>query len=76
MRELVHFLVSALVEDPGAVTVEETVEDGEVMLDVHVAEDDMGRVIGRNGRVVAALRVVARAAATGEGRHVTVEIVD
>lgn len=76
MRELVHFLVRSLVFDPEAVEVEEIDEGGDTTLEVHVAEDDMGRVIGRNGRVAAALRVVARAAAANHDRRVTVDIVD
>jgi uncharacterized protein len=76
MRELVEFLVRALVEDPGAVQVEELEEDGDVVLEVTVAPDDLGRVIGRGGRIANALRSVARAAATKEERRVLVEILE
>jgi uncharacterized protein len=76
MRELVEFLVRALVEDPGAVQVEELEEDGDVVLAVTVAPDDLGRVIGRGGRIANALRSVARAAATKEERRVLVEILE
>ena len=77
MRDLVEFLVRALVEDPDAVRVDELEEDGSVLLEVHVAADDLGRVIGRDGRVANAIRTLAKAAATahGEGR-VLVEIVE
>ena len=76
MRELVEFLVRALVEDPGAVRVEEIEENGDVVLEVSVADDDLGRVIGRGGRIANALRTIARAAATKEDCRVIVEIVE
>jgi predicted RNA-binding protein YlqC (UPF0109 family) len=76
MRELVEFLARALVDDPDAVRVEELEEDGEVVLEIHVAADDLGRVIGRNGRVANAIRTVAKAAATREDRRVLVEIIE
>jgi predicted RNA-binding protein YlqC (UPF0109 family) len=76
MRELVEFLARALVDDPDAVRVDELEEDGEVILEIHVAADDLGRVIGRNGRVANAIRTVAKAAATREDRRVLVEIIE
>jgi predicted RNA-binding protein YlqC (UPF0109 family) len=76
MRELVEFLARALVDDPDAVRVDEVSEDGEVVLEIHVAPDDLGRVIGRNGRVANAIRTVAKAAATREDRRVLVEIIE
>jgi predicted RNA-binding protein YlqC (UPF0109 family) len=76
MRELVEFLARALVADPDAVRVEELDDDGDTVLEVHVAPDDLGRVIGRNGRVANAIRTVAKAAATREDRRVLVEIVE
>ena len=76
MRELVEFLVRSLVEDPESVRVEE-IDDGEgTVLEVHVAGDDLGRVIGREGRVANAIRTIAKAAATREGGRVMVEIVE
>ena len=76
MRELVEFLARALVDDPDAVGVEELEEDGDLVLEVRVAEDDLGRVIGRGGRVANAIRTVAKAAATREDRRVIVDILD
>jgi uncharacterized protein len=76
MRKLVEYLVRALVEDPDAVQVEELEENGYVVLAVTVAEDDLGRVIGRGGRIANAIRTVARAAATKEERRVLVEILE
>jgi predicted RNA-binding protein YlqC (UPF0109 family) len=76
MRELVEFLARALVEEPDAVEVEELEENGDIVLEVTVADDDLGRVIGRGGRVANALRTVAKAAATRAERRVIVEILD
>ena len=77
MRDLVEFLVKSLVSDPDAVRVEETDENGDILIEVRVAQEDLGRVIGREGRVANAIRTVAKAAATArdEGR-VMVEIVE
>jgi predicted RNA-binding protein YlqC (UPF0109 family) len=77
MRELLEFLARSLVADPGAVSVTEVEEiDGEVVLELEVAEDDLGRVIGRGGRVANALRSVMKAAATREDKRVVVDILD
>ncbi len=76
MRELVEFLARALVADPDSVRVDELEENGEVVLEIRVAPDDLGRVIGRSGRVANAIRAVAKAAATHEERRVLVEIVE
>ena len=77
MRDLVEFLVRALVSDPDSVRVEEVADDGEVVIEVRVADDDLGRVIGREGRVANAIRTIAKAAATSEGGgRVMVEIVE
>ncbi len=76
MRELVELLCRALVDDPDAVRVEERDEDGEVVLEVAVGGGEIGRLIGRGGRVANAIRTVARAAATRERRRVLVEFVE
>ena len=77
MRELLDFLARSLVEIPDAVEVSEVEEiDGEVVLELEVAEDDLGRVIGRGGRVANALRSVMKAAATREEKRVVVDILD
>jgi predicted RNA-binding protein YlqC (UPF0109 family) len=76
MRDLVEYLARALVEDPDAVRVDEVDDGGEVVLEVRVAPDDLGRVIGRSGRVANAIRTIAKAAATHEDRRVLVEIVE
>ena len=64
----VEFLVRALVDDPDDVEVEEVEEDGDLVLEVSVAEDDLGRVIGRGGRIANAIRTVAKAAAVRDRR--------
>ena len=77
MRELLDFLARSLVADPDAVVVNEVEEiDGEVVLELEVADDDLGRVIGRVGRVANALRSVMKAAATREEKRVVVDILD
>jgi predicted RNA-binding protein YlqC (UPF0109 family) len=76
MRELVEFLVRSLVEDPEAVKVEEFDEDGDLVLEVTVADDDLGRVIGRGGRIANAIRAVARAIGTRDEHRVIVDILD
>jgi len=76
MRELVEFLVRALVEKPDEVEVEEFEEDGDLVLEVSVADDDLGRVIGRGGRIANAIRTVARAAGARDDRRVIVDILD
>lgn len=76
MTELLEFLVKALVEDPGAVVVEELEEDGDLIYEITVAEDDLGRVIGKGGRVANAIRTIAKAAAVRLDRRVIVDILD
>jgi uncharacterized protein len=76
MRELVEFLVRALVADPDSVRVEEIADGGDTVLEVHVATDDLGRVIGREGRVANAVRTITKAAATPAHGRVMVEIVE
>ena len=76
MRDLVEFLVRALVENPEAVEVEQFEEDGDLVLEVTVADDDLGRVIGRGGRIANAIRTVARAAGARDDRRVIVDILD
>jgi uncharacterized protein len=77
MRDLLDFLTRSLVENPDQVQVTEAEEiDGEVVLEVEVADEDLGRVIGRGGRVANALRSVMKAAATREDKRVVVDILD
>ncbi|HEY0392675.1 MAG TPA: KH domain-containing protein [Solirubrobacterales bacterium] len=76
MTELLEFLVRSLVEDPAAVVVEEMEEDGDLVYEITVAEDDLGRVIGKGGRVANAIRTIAKAAAVRLDRRVIVDILD
>jgi predicted RNA-binding protein YlqC (UPF0109 family) len=76
-KRLLEYLAEGLVEEPEEVSVTEAETDsGTVVLELSVAPDDYGRVIGRAGRTAHALRTVVKAAATGEGCHVLVDIVD
>jgi uncharacterized protein len=76
MQEMLLFLTRSLVEDRDAVQVEELEEDGDLVYEITVNEDDLGRVIGKGGRVANALRTVAKAAAVREERRVLVDILD
>ena len=76
MKELLVSIAKGLVEDPDAVVVEqdEPAEDGTIVFHLHVAPEDMGRVIGKQGRIAKAIRTVMRAAATRQEARVSVEI--
>jgi predicted RNA-binding protein YlqC (UPF0109 family) len=76
MTELLEFLVKALVEDPEAVVVEELEEDGDLIYEISVADEDLGRVIGKGGRIANAIRTIAKAAAVRIDRRVIVDILD
>jgi predicted RNA-binding protein YlqC (UPF0109 family) len=76
VRELVEYLTRALVEHPDEVQVDEVASDDDIVLEIRVAEDDLGRVIGRSGRVANAIRTVAKAAGARDGRRVMVEILE
>jgi len=74
MNELVKVIAMALVDHTDEVTVTETEENGETILLLHVAESDMGKVIGKQGRIAKSIRTVVKAAATRDDKKVTVEI--
>jgi predicted RNA-binding protein YlqC (UPF0109 family) len=77
MKELLEYLARALVARPDEVSVEEVhEEDGTIVLELSVGDDDYGNVIGRGGRTASALRTVIKAAAVKERRRVFVDIVD
>jgi predicted RNA-binding protein YlqC (UPF0109 family) len=77
VEELLAYLARTLVDEPGEVTVESFDEDdGTLVLELQVAEDDTGKVIGRGGRTVAALRTVVKAAAVKQERRVLVDVLD
>ena len=76
MAELLAYLARELVDDPEAVRVETEERDGALVLVLHVAPEDLGKVIGRGGRIVRALRTIMRATAVREGQRVLVEIAE
>ena len=77
MEDLLEFLARALVDDPDAVSVEGFDEDdGTIVLEIHVAEDDVGKVIGRGGRTISSVRTVMRAVASRQDERVLVDVVD
>ncbi len=75
-RTVLEFLVKSVVENPDDVEVEVVERQGSVSLEVTVAEGDMGRVIGRRGRVANSIRTIVRAAASKDGSPIDVEFVD
>jgi predicted RNA-binding protein YlqC (UPF0109 family) len=76
VAELLAYLARELVDDPEAVQVHEAERDGTLVLVLHVAADDVGKVIGRQGRIARSLRTLVRASAVRDGRRVLVEIAD
>ena len=77
MKELLEYLARQLVDEPDKVEVDQFDEDdGTVVLELAVADDDYGKIIGKGGRTANALRTVVKAAAVKEGRRVLVDIVD
>ena len=77
MEELLAFLARAVVDHPEEVEVEGFEEDdGTIVLELHVAEEDVGQVIGRGGRTINAVRALVRAATARHGRRVLVDVVD
>ena len=74
MRELVEVLAQSLVDHPEEVTVQETEKDNEILLELKVAREDMGKVIGKQGRIAKAIRAVVKAAASKTDKKVIVEI--
>lgn len=74
MKEIVEVIAKALVDRPEAVEVSEEEQERATLVRLHVAEDDMGKVIGKQGRIAKAMRTVVKAAATRENKKVTVEI--
>ena len=75
MKELLYYIVKALVENPEEISIsEKTREDGELVLELTVAQSDMGKVIGRQGRIVKAIRSIMKSAAAHENIRVSVDI--
>jgi predicted RNA-binding protein YlqC (UPF0109 family) len=76
MDELLEFLAKTLVDHPEAVSVTKTNEDDALVLELSIAEDDAGQVIGRRGRTITALRTVMRAVGASQDQRVLVDLVD
>lgn len=74
MRELVEFIAKALVDKPDQVNVKETQGETVTILEVRTAPEDVGKVIGREGRIANSIRTIAKAAAAKQNKRVTVEI--
>ena len=75
MKELVEIIAKSLVDNPDEVHVNEVVGEGSVVLELRVAPEDMGKVIGKQGRIAKAIRTVVKAAAIKEEKRVVVEII-
>lgn len=76
MKELVEYLAKALVDDPDQVRVTEVVTGPDVLLELRVAPDDMGRIIGRNGKVITAIRALVQVCAAREARRAQLELIE
>ena len=74
MKDLLIYLAQSLVDQPEAVKVTETEEESSTMLELRVAEEDMGKVIGKQGKIAKAIRTLTKAAAAKQGVRVSVEI--
>lgn len=75
MKELVEAIAKALVDFPDEVVVNEVISEQTIILELKVSPDDMGKVIGKQGRIAKALRTVVKAAATKDNKRVLVEII-
>lgn len=76
MKELLTYIAQSLVDNPGEVSVVERENEAETVFEVRVAEGDMGKIIGRQGRIVKEIRILMRAVAQRQGKKVSVEIMD
>lgn len=76
MKELIEYIALALVDDPSQVVVNQNLNGGRENLELHVAKEDMGRVIGKGGRVANAMRVLLRVAAAREGTQASLDVVE
>lgn len=74
MKELVEFIAKSLVDRPDSVVVTETTDDSTVHIELRVAPEDMGKVIGKSGRIAKAIRTVVKAASSGIDKKVIVDI--
>ncbi len=76
MKELIEYIANQLAEDQSQISVKEYEDNGRVRIELKVAKDDMGRVIGKGGRVANSIRVLLRVAAARESKRATLDIVE
>ncbi|NMC85090.1 MAG: KH domain-containing protein [Anaerolineaceae bacterium] len=76
MKELIEYIALSLVDDPSQVVVSQTRTGGRETMELHVAKEDMGRVIGKGGRVANAMRILLRVAAAREGKQASLDVVE
>ena len=76
MEELVKYLVAQLVDDPGAVSVESSEQNGITVINIIAGKDEIGKVIGKQGRIAHAIRTLVKAAAGSKSRKISVEIIE
>ncbi len=76
MKELIEFIARSLVDDPTQVLVNQDKSAGKVRVELRVAKEDMGRVIGKNGRVANSMRVLLRVAAAREGKQASLDVME
>lgn len=76
MKELVQYIAQSLVDDPSKIEISEIDENGNVRIELRVAKEDMGRIIGKGGRVANSIRVLLRVAAAKEGKRVSLDVIE
>ena len=76
MKEILEVMIKKLVEDKDSVNIEEIAQDSDIKFEVRVAQNDMGRVIGKKGKIAQSIRTVMKAIATKENKKVSIEFID
>ncbi len=76
MEDLVRYIVDQLVDDPQTVTVESSEQDGVTVINIIAGKDEIGKIIGKQGRIARAIRTLVKAAAGGRSRKISVEIIE
>jgi uncharacterized protein len=76
VKELVQYIAQSLVSDPAKIEIKEIEENGNIRIELKVAKEDMGRIIGKGGRVANSIRVLLRVAAAREGKRVTLDVLE
>jgi len=76
MRELIDYIAKSLVDDPNQVKVIQERAGSNIRLELHVAKEDMGRVIGKSGRVANAMRILLRVASAREGKQASLDVIE